>query len=298
MDNQVDYKAKYLKYKAKYEAAKAQRDMSQYGGDHHEESSSKDSFHASKNGPSMTKIEEIMRSTTVSKPEDPLQMPSSDEVSKNEDLKKMEKNMNRSQSRAVAGYDIFIIQPNYMDAPSKAIAKFQEGAQFYGRNSFFGQIYSHYINYGMNFINNTAMFSAFNSNLYQEDHINGVFTFQMSNGMIYQVSAHNIGVTGYIGGSLAIVWAWVQTFYTTNMSYVNFLDSVMRKINKSPELQQASGITTYSGTTISYVPGIMDPQEWYYMMIVGFLARAQGYFSIASGGDNYTYYLITSIRQL
>jgi hypothetical protein len=299
----MDYKAKYLKYKAKYlELQNVMQNeqtgqLGQFGGDHHEESSS-NAVHVSKKGPSMSKIEEVMRGTTISAPEKPLEMPSADEVAKNDDLKKMEKKKNRSQSRALPIVDIFIIQPNYMDNPSKAIAKFQEGAQFYGRNSFFGQIYSHYINYGMNFINNTVMFSGFNSNIIQEDPINGVFVFQMNNGMLYQVTANNIGITGRVGLDLAIIWAWVQTFFTTNISYANMLDSIMRKINKSPELQQASGITTYSGTSITYAPGIMDPQEWYYMMIVGYLARAQGYFSISSGGDNYTYYLITSLRQL
>ena len=324
----MDYKAKYLKYKAKYEQAKqelaaleAQRfqqlksqqlksqqlksqqlksqqlKSQQFGGD--DTNSTEVISHVSKNELDMSKIQEIMKNTPVSNPETAIEMPSSEDVSKNEDIEKMKKknrNMSRSQSRSMPFLDVYIIQPNYMDNPSKALAKFKEGAQFYGRSSFFGQIYSHYVNYGMNFINNTVMFSGLNSNILQEDLINGVFTFQMSNGALYQVRANYIGVTGFSGNTMAIIWAWVQTLFTT-ASYANVLDRIVRDISRSPELQQASGLNPHSGTSITYTPGLMDPQEWYYMMIVGYLSRAQGYFSLSTGPNNHSYYLIMSIRQ-
>ena len=305
----MDYKAKYLKYKAKYEQAKKelvaleaqysqQLSFQQTGGN--DSNSTEIISHVSKNGPDMSKIREIMKNTPVSNPETAIEMPSSEDASKNEDIEKMKKknrNMSRSQSRTVPFFDVYIIQPNYMDNPSKALAKFKEGVEFYGRNSFFGQIYSHYINYGMNFINNSVMFSALNSNILQEDPMNGAFTFQMRNGSLYQAKANYIGVTGMTQNTMAIIWAWVQTLFTT-ASYANVLDRIVRDISKSPELQQASGINPYSGTSITYTPGLMDPQEWYYMMIVGYLSRAQGYFSLSTGPNNHSYYLITSIRQV
>jgi hypothetical protein len=302
----MDYKAKYLKYKAKYLEAKTRSRYSnlnadQIGGDHRggDHGNPEEHRHVSKEGPSMTEIENIMKNTTISTPEKPLEMPSDEDVNKNEDLKKISKSNERSQSRALIEIvDVYVLQPNYMDEPSKAITKFLNHAQYYGPKSFFASIYNHYINYGANFINNSTLFAAYNSTLIQEDPINGVFIFQANNGFVYQASAYNIGVTGLIGRVRAIIWAWVQTIYTTNASYMSYLDRIARKINKTPELQQSSGITSYSGTSVSFAPGYMDSQEWYYMMIIGFLTRGQGYFSISAGGDNYTYYLITSLRQV
>lgn len=297
----MNYERKYQKYKAKYLEAKSIASNSrqnQVGGNEAaEESSSKDFSHVAKSDMSITKIGDIMNTATVSGPENPLQMPSNEDVSNNEELKKFGKK-NRSQSRSLLGADIYVIQPDYSINPSKAIAKFLETSQFYGGNNFFTEIYNYYVNYGMNFINNSIRFDSHNSTILQEDPINGIFVFQANNGFIYQVNAVNIGVVGLVGTIRAIIWSWAQSLYAFTNSNKRYLNRIVRKINKHPELQQAAGVTSYSGTTISYAPGYMDSEEWYYMMLIGFLTRAQGYFLMTNGADIYTYYMITSINQI
>lgn len=303
----MDYKDKYLKYKSKYLGLKAQIDSSnvnnldQEGGrqtnaDKSADKSDDEKIHETKTSLDIAKLSDIMTNVKVTKPDKSLTMPSSTEVSKNRELSRLTKNSKRL-SRPAYGIDIYQIQPKYYTNPSKAIAKFLELSQLYGRNNFFKKIYDYFVNYGSSFINNSIMFDSINSTILQENLATGTFVFQLKNGFIFQVNAVNVGIVGYIGVIRAIIWSWVQNLYSTNTYY---FDRIVTEINSYPELQQATGITSYSGTSISYVPGYMDAEEWYYMMIIGFLTRSQGYFLMSNGAGtgSYSYYLITSVNQL
>jgi len=301
----MNYKQKYYKYKKEYLSLKLKNEQNLAGGAKKSKNNKKsntkndDETHQLKlKLVSKKEINDLLKDLKYSEPKRLSRMPSTKEVLKVDKLNQFTKDhraLKRNLSRYMKPKDVKYYESKYGMNPSKAITKFYELAQYFGRSNIFYELFNHYVNYGLDFISNSVLFDSHNSQIIYADDLMGIFRFQTNSGQIYEITAVNVGIAGNYRGIRSIIWTWL---YNPNQIYE--LNSIMQNIKENPILGRSTGLTINTSTMINFEPGSMVPEEWFYMMIVGYFMNGLGYFVTHdySGRGTSAYWIITSLRQI